>query len=43
MSTANASNVILMRHREILEGIPIKNASGTLTYGKSTLAGQNAV
>ena len=40
---AGAGNLILMRFKELEEGINIQDESGTVTYGKSKVAGQRAI
>jgi len=42
-SFAGASNLILMRQKELFEGITVQNLSGTINYGKSIYAGRKAV
>mmetsp|Transcript_20011 Transcript_20011/g.14491 ORF Transcript_20011/g.14491 Transcript_20011/m.14491 type:complete len:217 (+) Transcript_20011:486-1136(+) len=40
---AGAANLMLMRFKEIQQGILIQNESGSVTYGKSKIAGRQAV
>lgn len=40
---AGASNVAVMRSKEIIDGIEVENEEGTVKYGKSKEAGKKAV
>ena len=40
---AGASNLILMRYKETRTGIKIYNEDGTISYGKSRVAGRKAI
>jgi len=42
-STAGASNLALMRSKELWEGIEVQDEEGTVTYGNSKKAGRKAV
>lgn len=43
VGTANATNVMLMRQNELVNGISVTNKKGTIEYGKSVEAGRRAV
>lgn len=40
---AGASNLILMRYKEMNQGIEVFNEDGTISYGKSKVAGRKAI
>ena len=40
---AGASNLILMRYKEMRTGIEVFNQDGTVSYGKSKVAGRKAI
>lgn len=42
VSAANATNIMLMRNKELKEGIQVKDQSGK-EYGKSLIAGKTAL
>lgn len=43
IACANASNLILMRYKEIKNGITVQNKTGSVNYGTSKKAGFKAV
>ena len=40
---AGASNLFLMRYKEMYNGIEVTNKNGTISYGKSRAAGRKAI
>ena len=40
---AGASNLALMRHKELSEGIKVQNKEGDVTYGDSKVAAKKAI
>lgn len=42
-SAAGACNLILMRQKELKEGISVYNEDGSIPYGKSKKAGKKAI
>ena len=42
-ASASASNLALMRFKEVKEGIMVQNESGTVNYGRSKAAGRKAI
>ena len=42
-ATANSVNCFMVRHRELKDGILLRNKTGSVSYGRSKIAGRQAV